>query len=111
MIEIDTIYNQDCMDGLKLLPDKSVDLILTDPPYGINYKSNFRVKSEKFSVLQNDDNDSRFVIYAELFRVLKENCVAVIFASWKNVAKDFLELSRLFDVKNMIIWWKHGGVG
>lgn len=34
MIELDTIYNQDCLDGLKLLPDKSVDLILTDPPYG-----------------------------------------------------------------------------
>lgn len=34
MIELDTIYNQDCMDGLKLLPDKSIDLILTDPPYG-----------------------------------------------------------------------------
>lgn len=34
MIALDTIYNQDCMDGLKLLPDKSIDLILTDPPYG-----------------------------------------------------------------------------
>lgn len=37
MIELDTIYNQDCMDGLKLLPDKSIDLILTDPPYGKGY--------------------------------------------------------------------------
>lgn len=34
MIELDTIYNQNCVDGLKLLPDKSIDLILTDPPYG-----------------------------------------------------------------------------
>ena len=33
-MDIDTIYNQDCMEGLKLLPDKSIDLILTDPPYG-----------------------------------------------------------------------------
>ena len=33
-MELDTIYNQDCMTGLKLLPDKSIDLILTDPPYG-----------------------------------------------------------------------------
>ena len=28
------IINADCMDILKQLPDKSVDLILTDPPYG-----------------------------------------------------------------------------
>jgi|APSaa5957512622_1039677.scaffolds.fasta_scaffold93677_2 site-specific DNA-methyltransferase (adenine-specific) len=25
----------DCLDGMKLIPDKSIDLILTDPPYGI----------------------------------------------------------------------------
>lgn len=34
MIEVDTIFNQDCLVGLKALPDKSIDLILTDPPYG-----------------------------------------------------------------------------
>lgn len=34
MIELDTIYNQDCLKGLQSLPDKSIDLILTDPPYG-----------------------------------------------------------------------------
>lgn len=32
MIDIDTIYNQDCLEGLKQMPDKSIDLILTDPP-------------------------------------------------------------------------------
>lgn len=30
------IINADCMDILKQLPDKCVDLVLTDPPYGIN---------------------------------------------------------------------------
>lgn len=33
-MEFDTIFNQDCLVGLKALPDKSIDLILTDPPYG-----------------------------------------------------------------------------
>ena len=28
------IINADCMDILKQLPDKCVDLVLTDPPYG-----------------------------------------------------------------------------
>ena len=32
------IYNADCRDILPLIPDKSIDLVLTDPPYGINYK-------------------------------------------------------------------------
>lgn len=30
-------YNMDCMDGLKMLPDKSIDLAIIDPPYGIAY--------------------------------------------------------------------------
>ena len=28
------IINADCMDILKQLPDKSIDMVLTDPPYG-----------------------------------------------------------------------------
>jgi len=35
---INKIINADCMDILKKLPDKSIDLILTDPPYGMNEK-------------------------------------------------------------------------
>ena len=30
---LDTIYNMDCLEGLKMIPDKSVDLVITDPPY------------------------------------------------------------------------------
>lgn len=29
-----TIYNGDCIDLLATLPEKSIDLLLTDPPYG-----------------------------------------------------------------------------
>lgn len=32
-IELDNIYNIDCLEGLKLIPDNSVDLLITDPPY------------------------------------------------------------------------------
>jgi DNA modification methylase len=34
-IELNSIYNADCLEVMKLMPDKSVDLVLTDPPYGI----------------------------------------------------------------------------
>lgn len=29
-------FNLDCMEGMKSLPDQSIDLAITDPPYGIN---------------------------------------------------------------------------
>jgi len=36
------IYCDDCRNVLPLLPDKSIDLVLTDPPYGIDYQSAWR---------------------------------------------------------------------
>ena len=33
MIELDKIYNMDCLEGMKQIPNNSVDLIITDPPY------------------------------------------------------------------------------
>ena len=37
----DVIYNQDCLDGFKDIPDNSIDLVVTSPPYncGISYDS------------------------------------------------------------------------
>ncbi len=107
--DTDIIYNRDCIEGMKLIPDNSIDLIVTDPPYGIKYQSN-RTKTEKFAVLKNDDNDLRFVSYKEMFRVLKENACCIVFASWKNYAADYIELEKLFSIKNAIIWFKKGGV-
>lgn len=33
MIELNKIYNMDCLEGMKMIPDNSVDFVLTDPPY------------------------------------------------------------------------------
>ena len=34
-LELDVIYNEDCLEGMKRLPSKSVNLIIADPPYNI----------------------------------------------------------------------------
>ena len=33
MNQINKIYNEDCLEGIKRIPDASIDCILTDPPY------------------------------------------------------------------------------
>ena len=35
MLELNKIYQGDCLELMKELPDKSIDLVLTDPPYEI----------------------------------------------------------------------------
>ena len=42
-----TLYNDDCLKIMKTMDDNSVDCIITDPPYGINYTkwdNNFPIK-------------------------------------------------------------------
>lgn len=43
---INKIINADCLDILKQLPDKCVDLVLTDPPYGIDYGGQLKGKGD-----------------------------------------------------------------
>ena len=33
MVEVNKIYNEDCLEGMKRIADGSIDLVVTDPPY------------------------------------------------------------------------------
>lgn len=51
MLEINQIYNADCLQKMKDIPDGSVDLIATDPPYIIGKSSGGSVNNiKKFNV-------------------------------------------------------------
>lgn len=41
-MELNKIYNEDCLEGMKLIADKSVDLIITSPPYAEQRKKFYR---------------------------------------------------------------------
>ena len=40
MIELNKIYNEDCLDGMAKIEDGVIDLVCTDPPYCIGTTSN-----------------------------------------------------------------------
>jgi DNA modification methylase len=96
----DTSQVAELMDGIK------ADMVFTDPPYGVSYQSNMRTKSEKFDVIENDDNiDELGVVSAFAY---SEKWVLVC-TSWK-VLKQWLDvLSPIADPQNIIIWDKGGG--
>lgn len=70
---INEIWNADCLEAMKLIPDKSIDLVLTDPPYGIGIANNpFRQKFEKA------DWDSAVPskkYFDEIFRISKNQII------------------------------------
>ena len=39
--ELNRIYNGDCIEIMRAWPDKCVDLVISDPPYGMEYHSNY----------------------------------------------------------------------
>ena len=77
-----TISNGDCLQVMPELPARSVDFILTDPPYIVNYKSRDGRK------IANDDNDEWLQpAFAEMHRILTNNSFAVSFYGWQHADK------------------------
>ena len=106
-MELNKIYNEDCLEGMKRISDGSVDLIVTDPPYLINYSRH--VKGHRFeNKILNDNNPELISKYIkECYRILKNNSAMYMFASHKTVDFFKQELENTgFNVKNMIIWDK-----
>lgn len=72
-------YNMDCMDGMKLLQDKSIDLAIVDPPYGIGVRNNMgRRHGEKKSEYPKaywDKKPPQPEYFTELFRVAKHSII------------------------------------
>lgn len=55
--ELGKVHHADCLEALRLLPDKSVDCVITDPPYGLNSRMNggtWGIKYGKSSMLEWD---------------------------------------------------------
>ena len=109
-MELNKIYNEDCLEGMKRIPDKSIDLIVTDPPYLVNYKTGHRKdKTHRFNkVILNDDNEQLIIDYInDCYRILKNNSAMYMFCSSDKVDFFKQQLENKFKIKNMIIWIKN----
>lgn len=107
---LNTIIHADCLDIMREMPDKSVDLILSDPPYGISYKTRYRKeKNHKFStVISGDDNLNWLPLWAsEANRVLKNNSALYVFCGQTTIGTFQEELTNYFTLKNIIVWEKN----
>jgi len=113
---INNIYNMDCTEGMRMIPDNSIDLVIADPPYGINYysnwskDSNYRSRVKSVDGISNDkENNTDFLseVVQELDRVLKPNTHIYWFTRWDRVMIQQPVLEDYFKLKNSIIWMKN----
>jgi len=77
-LPINKIITGDCLDIMKTLPDNSVDLILTDPPYNISKENNNRDRSKAWNPVMRRESKLNFD-----------------FGEWDNKSReDFLEFTK-----------------
>ena len=111
MIEL---YNMDCMDAMKEMPNNAFDLAIVDPPYGIginkgghtlagngNFKGgNFKVAARKYKGGEWDNEPPPKEYFEQLFRVSKNQIV------WG--ANHFIERMP-YNASGWIVWDKDNG--
>ena len=102
----DEIYNENCIEGMQRMPADSVDLVVTDPPYGIEYRSGWR--REKYGTIIGD-NGLQFLdeTCREFERVMKPNTAVYMFCSWHRIDEFKQTFERYFKLKNILIWVKN----
>jgi site-specific DNA-methyltransferase (adenine-specific) len=98
------VVNADSLEILKQIPDNSVGLILTDPPYHSTKKKNI-INDTAFR----EDND--FILWISNYvkewkRILRPNGSLFMFCSSEMVARLEILLSNFFNILSTIVWTK-----
>lgn len=112
----DKLICGDAILELEKLEDGSIDLVITDPPYGIDYQSNrsqFGVHVTKEGI-DNDGLEKALSLLEKICEVLERKTKAdshfYFFAGWQTCPQFREIIGRYFAVRNVIIWDKgnHG---
>lgn len=104
-----TLIHGDCLVEMKKIPDKSIDLVLTDPPYGMNYQSSWRTATSKFRKIENDNVLGWVCSFmTECFRVLKDDRHTYIFCNDYAISlfRDYMKEVG-FNTKRTLVWVKN----
>lgn len=100
-MELNKIYHMDNREGLKQLPEKCANLIISDPPY-------FEVKGEFDFVWKDFDEYLRFmeeqaVLYK---RILADNGTLFVWGYSKHIAYIQVIFDKYFNLENSLVWRK-----
>jgi site-specific DNA-methyltransferase (adenine-specific) len=120
-LELNRIYQRDCIEGMRMIPDNSIDLIVTDPPYNIGFKPQRKLKESGSYARDGIANDKMpeeefmewlDIVCSELDRVLKDDSYVFMFSGWSTIYQFQPILMKYWQVKAIHIWRKNQfGIG
>jgi len=104
-MKLNTVICGDCLEVMRGMEDNSVDLVLTDPPYGTKTDQ----RGESFMV--GEFSNVLPLVLPEIYRVLKNNGAFYCFTSWTQMPEWLLRFQQYFKLQNILVWDKqrHSG--
>ena len=118
-IESNEIYNLNCVEGMKSIKDNWIDLIVTDPPFAIDFgakKANYNRTSSRVmegynEISKNDYSQFTLDWMRECHRILKDSGSMYVFSGWNNLVDILNAISDIGLITvNHIIWKYQFGV-
>lgn len=113
------IFNLNCISGMKMIPANVIDLIITDPPFAIDFKAKrANYNRDENNVLEGYSEIKQKDYYQfsldwmkESYRVLKDSGSMFVFSGWNNL-RDILNAlnDSKFTLVNHLIWKYQFGV-
>lgn len=116
MVNDVTLWQGDCLELMRDIPDGTVDAVVTDPPYGVGYSGRW---NSDWKAIHNDNSlDWLDYLNSTIYRVLAENAIYISFYGWPHAdtfltswkAAQFKPVSHLVWKKNQIGlgYWTRG---
>ncbi len=96
----------DCLELMKGIQDESIDMVLTDQPYGIAFQSGYR--TSRYKKIKGDQNLNWLDDFVEeIFMVSKNNTAHYMFCSFHHIDIFKQAIQKRFKIKNIITWVKN----
>jgi site-specific DNA-methyltransferase (adenine-specific) len=103
-------FGADALEGLKNLDANSVDCVITDPPYGVNFVSHEDSGTHEYGIDGDEYQDLIRATFEELRRVCADNAHLYIFFATKRFDEITTIAGEFFDVTmTPLIWRKNNG--
>jgi modification methylase len=112
MLEVNKIYNMDCLEGMKLLPDNSIDLVITSPPFNLgntHHTGNKRHNPYPDNMPEEKYQEWQIRVLNEIYKILKPE--GSLLYHHKNRIKNGKQITPYewllktpFVIKQEIVW-------